>query len=87
MGQGKFPINSGVLVELTLDLIDLAKLKERLLLPDGYRIESIRCDATVDERVTLLVSADEIPDGATVTPIYQRLTDKPELVRVDIQPN
>lgn len=80
MAQGYIRIDEVTLKDLAIDCIDFVALKKKLLLPEHYEINDLRritSNVIAMPYADLLVSASEIPEGALVTPIYQR-TYKPD---------
>jgi len=83
--------------DLTIDpaLIDLDKLKERLLLPERYTVEQVRRSKPVygiqRDCVEILVSSPDIPEAQgempNVTPCYFSVTssDDPKTYTVSLQ--
>lgn len=97
MGQGIMQVSTGVLYELMevtdISDVDLQALKTRLLLPEQYQIDELRQSTLAKHNgfVYVLLSAPEIPDGATVTPYYTTTflegRSDPVLNRIEIEPS
>lgn len=100
MPQGYIRVSEDYLKEIAIDCIDFAALKKKMLLPEHYAIDGLhRMTNSVVDRpfADLLVSASEIPEGAAISPMYQRTRKEDEaigpypvgyettLVRIDIE--
>jgi len=98
MPQGYIRIDEVILKEIASEPIDFAALKEKLLLPEHYEVNDLRrvpSSVVGTPYADILVSASEIPEGAEVTPIYQRTYEpdaepyyagsKTSLLRIEIK--
>lgn len=95
MGQGIMQAQVSVIQEIMqisdLAAVDKEQLKVKLLLPNQYQVDELRQSTLAKHNgyVYVLLSAPEIPDGATVTPNYRSVLQEdgryiPELERIEI---